>query len=88
MKIFRIDGNSCFKDANKGLSYHLTRELAEKSLANAGFYLETRKWKFIGGHEPGTPNKTWYNIKLSDDGFAFDNTRYAFITEIDVNEGL
>ena len=48
------------------------------------FYLETRKWKDIGGHEPGTPNDTWYNIKLSDDGYHYDNTKYRQITTINV----
>ena len=87
MKIYRIDGNRCFSEPSKGLSYHLTKELAEKHLKDKGFYLETRKWENIGGHEPNSPNKMWYNIKLSDDGYSYDNTRYAFITEIDVNEG-
>ena len=88
MKIYRIDGNRCFSEPSKGLSYHLTKELAEKHLTEKGFYLETRKWEHIGGHEPNTPNKMWYNIKLSDDGYSFDNTRYCFITEIDVNDGV
>lgn len=87
MKIYRIDGNRCFSEPLKGLSYHLTNELAEKHLKDKGFYLETRKWKNIGGHEPNSPNKMWYNIKLSDDGYSYDNTKYAFITEIDVNDG-
>jgi hypothetical protein len=87
MKIYRIDGNRCFSEPSKGLSYHLTKELAEKHLTEKGFYLETRKWERIGGHEPNSQNKIWYNKKLSDDGYSFDNTIYCFITEIDVNEG-
>lgn len=88
MKIFRIDGNSCYSEPETGLSYHLTRELAEKHLLEKGFYLETRKWKNIAEHEPNTLNKMWYNIRLSDEGYSFDDTRYCFISEIDVNDGV
>jgi hypothetical protein len=86
MVIYRIDGNRCFHEAIKGLGYFLTRELAEKNLTERGYYLETRKWNGIGGHLPDSPNKFWYNKKLSDDGYSYDNTSYAYITEINVNE--
>ena len=82
--IYRIDGNNVYNQAIKGLSYHKTKESAETHLKEMNFYLETRKWKDIGGHEPGTPNDTWYNIKLSDDGYHYDNTEYRQITTINV----
>jgi hypothetical protein len=88
MKIYRIDGNICFSSPSKGLSYHLTREIAEKRLVDSGFYLETRKWENVGGHQPNTPDHTWYNIRLSDDGYSHDNTSYRHIVEIDVNEEM
>ena len=87
MKIYRIDGNRCFNVPAKGFSYHATKELAEQYLVDAGFYLETRKWKNVAGHEPNDKDYLWYNKKLDENGYCYDNTSYRFITEITVNEG-
>ena len=88
MKIYRIDGNKCFSEPIKGIIYFTTRELAEGYLVKSGFYLEIRKWDHIGLHEPNSKDRFWYNKKLSDDGYCYDNTRYCVITEIDVNDHL
>ena len=87
MKIYRIDGNRCYNEAAIGLSYHSTMELAEESLTKEGFYLEKRKWNYIGGHEPGSPDKFYYNKPLSEHGYPSDGTSYCYITEITVNTG-
>jgi len=85
--IFRIDGNRCFSGPIKGImGYYKTREGAKKHLQKRGFYLETRKWKHIGGHEEGTKDNKWYNKKLSEDGYNYDNTSYAFITEVELRD--
>ncbi len=86
MKIYRIDGNKCGKMAKIGLAYCTTIEIAERYLKQIGFCLETRKWEHIAGHEPGTESDIWYNKKLSDDGYFYDNTSYRYITEINVIE--
>lgn len=86
MKIYRIDGNRCFKAAEKGISYHLTKELAVKHLEKCGFNLETRKWKNNATHYEDSEFKWWYNIKLSPDGHPYDNTSYRTITEVEVDE--
>ena len=85
MIIFRVDGSKCFSEPIKGLGYFTTKELAENYLIEKGYYLETRKWDHISGHDPNTVNKFWYNIRLSDDGYSFDNTKYAYIVEVNVN---
>lgn len=85
--IFRIDGNRCFSEPIKGIMGHYkTKEAAEKYLKERGFYLETRKWQHIGGHEEGTKDSKWYNKKLSEDGYSYGNTSYAFITEVELRD--
>lgn len=88
MTIYRIDGNNVFSDPIIGLSYHSTKKLAEEYLENKGFYLEIRKWDHIVEHFPNKQNYIWYNKKLSDDGYPYDNTLYRIITEIDVNVSI
>lgn len=85
--IYRIDGNRCFNEPVKGIMGHYkTKEGAEKHLNERGFYLETRKWQHIGGHEEGTKDNKWYNKKLSENGYSYDNTSYAFITEVELKD--
>lgn len=84
MKIYKIEGSVCYLTVCG--NHYATRELAENVLKNSGYYLEIRKWQHRAGHEQGTPNNVWYNKKLSEDGYEYDNTRYAIIIEIEVNE--
>ena len=84
MKIFRIDGNKVYRDPEKGLKYFATNELAEEYLEKKGFYKETREFELF--KTPTIP--VWYDIRLSEDGCAYDNTNYRKIVEVDVNLGL
>lgn len=86
MKIYRIDGNRVNQVAIRGFSHFTTRELAISHLEKCGFSLETRTWETSGSHPIGSTAKIWYNKKLSDDGYAYDYTKYRIITEINVIE--
>lgn len=83
--IYRIDGNLCGKNPIIGISHYETEDLAVKNLVKNGFYLETRKWEASGEHSPKSADYIWYDKRLSDDGYAEDNTSYAIIQKIRVN---
>lgn len=82
--VYRIDGNLCGSEPSVGLGYFSSREKAEWVLESSGFYLEKRKWSDVADHQYGSDSIMWYDKRLSDEGYEYDNTHYAIITEIKV----